>query len=387
MSRSTQEPEYYTLEPINKIGAVYNVIFGVRSYGKTYALIDQFLTEYWQHRKKKELWQTAYLRRYDDAITPKFAGTVMDTLVCNGYGKNRIAEITDGEFDNAVYRTGTWTLCKLNPETGLMKKDANPFMLAFSMNTWDKMKGGSYPYVQNIWLEEFVEVSTKPYLKNEWSIFQNIVSTIARRRDVRIWLTGNTINIYCPYFKYMGLKNVKKMKPGQIDVYSIGKTDRKIAVEMTADTAKYKQSKRNNSYLFAFEDNEIKSITNSTWEIGSYPLVDDEIKQSDIVGRFWVEFDDELYCCDLVANDDAYIYAHASNDPLIVPDDTELYYTQGYSTKQNYRRRFDRPYTDAERTIWNMIRLDKIVYDNNATGNAIEQFIKVQQKSLLGVGI
>jgi hypothetical protein len=89
----------------------------------------------------------------------------------------------------------------------------------------------------------------------------------------------------------------------------------------------------------------------------------------------------------LVANDDAYIYAHASNDPLIVPDDTELYYTQGYSTKQNYRRRFDRPFTDAERTIWNMIRLDKIVYDNNATGNAIEQFIKVQQKSLLGVGI
>lgn len=387
MSKTTQEPEYYTLEPIDRIGAVYNVIFGVRSYGKTYALIDKFLTEYWQHRKKKELWQTAYLRRYDDAITPKFAGTVMDTMVCNGYGKNRIAEITDGEFDNAVYKAGAWTLCKLNPETGLLKKDANPFMLGFAMNTWDKMKGGSYPYVQNIWLEEFVEVSTKPYLKNEWSIFQNIVSTIARRRDVRIWLTGNTINIYCPYFKYMGLKNVKKMKPGQIDVYSIGKTDRKIAVEMTADTAKYKQSKRNNSYLFAFEDNEIKSITNSTWEIGSYPLVEDEIKQSDIVGRFWVEFDDELYCCDLVANDDAYIYAHANNDPLIVPDDTELYYTQGYSTKQNYRRRFDRPYTDAERIIWNMIRLDKIVYDNNATGNAIEQFIKVQQKTLLGVGI
>lgn len=377
-TKKTETPEYYTLEPINKIGAVYNVIFGVRSYGKTYAMIDRFLQMYWAARAKKELVQFAYIRRFDDAIKPKFAGTVMDTLVCNGYGVNRIAEITGGEFDNAVYSSGAWYLSKYDKKTGLTKKDNNPFMLAFALNTWDKMKGGAYPFVAEIWFEEFVEVSAKPYLKNEWAIFLNVISTIARRRDVRIWLTGNTINIYCPYFKNMGLKNVKNMKPGQIDVYSIGKTDRKIAVEMTFDTAKYKESRKNNQYLFAFSDPKMQtqSITQSTWEIGAYPLVENEIKQNDICGRFFVEFDDELFACEIVSTDEAYIYIHAHNDPLRPPEDVELFYTQQFSTKQNYRRRIDRPYTDAERVIYDLFRLEKIVYDTNATGNAIENFIK-----------
>lgn len=378
----TESPEYYTLEPIEKIGAVYNLIFGTRSYGKTYALIDKYLQKYWKNKKQKKLVQAAYIRRYDDAIKPKFAGTVMNTLVCNGYGKNRIAEITDGVFDNAVYQSGAWYLSKYNADTGLTKKDTDPFMLAFALNTFDKMKGGAYPYVEDIWFEEFIEVSTKPYLKNEWVIFQNVVSTIARRRDVRIWMTGNTINVFCPYFKNMGLKNVKSMKPGQIDVYNIGKTDRKIAVEMTYDTAQYKESRKNNSYLFAFEDPRLQMLTASTWEIGNYPLVEDEIKQSDICGRFFIEFDEDLFACEVVSADDAYIYIHAHNDPLRPPDDSELYYTPVYSTKPNYRRRIDRPVTDAERVIYNLFRLEKVVYDSNATGNSIENYIKTTMHSI-----
>lgn len=369
-------PEFYTLDPINKVGAVYNVIFGVRSYGKTYAILERFLTRYWDARKQAQVKQYAYIRRYDDAIKTQFAGTVCNTLICNGYGVNRIAEITDGEFDTVIYRGGEFTLARYDKETGLTKKDAQPFMLAFALNTWDKMKGGAYPFVEEIWFEEFIEVSTKPYLKNEWVIFQNVISTIARRRDVRIWLTGNTINIYCPYFKNMGLKNIKTMKAGQIDVYSIGKTDRKIAVEMTSDTAKYKESRRNNNYLFAFEDPKLQMITKSTWEIGAYPLQEDEIAQKDICGRFFIDFDDELYACEVVSADDAFIYIHTHNDPLRPPDDSELYYTPAYSTKQNYRRRIDRPMTDAERVIYNLFRLEKVTYDTNATGNAVENYIK-----------
>ena len=52
-----ETPEYYTLEPIEKINAVYNIIFGVRSFGKTYALTDKFLLEHWNGRKNHELKQ------------------------------------------------------------------------------------------------------------------------------------------------------------------------------------------------------------------------------------------------------------------------------------------------------------------------------------------
>lgn len=375
-SKTKTAPEYYTLEPIEKIGAVYNCIFGTRSYGKTYALLEKFLLAYWKGRKENKIVQAAYIRRYDDAIKPKFAGTVTNTLIKNGNDENRIKQITDGMYDNAIYKNNAWYLSKYDKETGLTNTDSNPFMLAFALNTWDKMKGGSFPFVTDIWFEEFIEVSTKPYLTNEWSIFLNVVSTIARRRDVRVWLTGNTINVYCPYFKNLGAKNVKNMKAGQIDVYSIGKTDRKIAVEMTYDTEHYKESKKNNAYLYAFEDPRLQMLTKSTWEIGAYPLVVDEIKQTDICGRFFIEFDDELFACEIVNNDNAYIYIHAHNDPLRPPDDSELYYTPEFSTKPNYRRRIDRPATDAESVIYNLFRLDKVVYDSNATGNAIDNYLK-----------
>ena len=359
-----------------KINAVYNIIFGVRSFGKTYALIKKFLIEYWEARKEHRIAQAAYIRRYDDALLGKFAGTVMDTVICDGHGENQIKIITNGEFDTAIYKSGAWYLARYDKETGLTNTDNNPFMLGFALNTWDKMKGGAYPYVTNIWFEEFIEVSTKPYLKNEFSIFLNVVSTIARRRDVRIWLTGNTINIYCPYFKSMGLKNVKTMKPGQIDVYSIGKTDRKIAVEMTFDTPQYKESKKNNAYLYAFEEPRLQMLTKSAWELGAYPLLQEEIKQADICGRFFIIFDDELFCGEIVSNDDAFIYIHQHNDPLRPPDDYDIIYSPEYSTKSNYRRRMDRPATNAEKVILDLFRLDKVVYDNNATGNAIENYMK-----------
>lgn len=372
-----EESKYYDIEPIAKENAVYNLIYGQRSYGKTFAMLYMFLSKYWEHKKKGEVYQFAYLRRYDEAIQGNVIRSVCDTLVCDGEGRNRVKEITEGAYESVSFRAGEFKLTRTNPETGLVKKDNTAFMFAFAMNTWDKMKGGAFPHVEEIWFEEFVEVSTKPYLKNEFVIFQNVISTIARKRHVKIWMTGNAINPHCPYWDWMGLTKINEQKAGTIDIYKIGKTDRKIAVERTADTPEYARSTKSNAYLFAFEDPRLKMITQGDWEIGSYPLISEEVHSSDICGRFFVEFRGRLYQGDIVSNQvGSYIYFHIHNDPLYPPTDSDLYYSLEYSTKMNYRRRFDRWFSKGEEIIIMLMRQDKVFYDSNFTGNAIENYMK-----------
>ena len=59
----------------------------------------------------------------------------------------------------------------------------------------------------NILFDEFITRSM--YLPDEFVIFTNVLSTIIRdRNNVKIFMCGNTVNKYCPYYKEMGLNNV-----------------------------------------------------------------------------------------------------------------------------------------------------------------------------------
>lgn len=379
MAAKKREKHYYSRKEIKKKNAVYNVIYGVRSAGKTYDMLYGAVQDYWEARQKGELRQLAYLRRTDEALKAAMAGKVCNCLLCNGRKENVIDKITGGEFNNVTYYSGAWTLSRTDPETGLTKKDKNPFMLGFALSTWDKMKGGSYPFVSDIWFEEFIEVSTKPYIKNEFAAFQNVISTIARDRHVKIWMTGNSINPYCPYFEWMGLHNVAQQKAGTIDIYKIGKTDKKIAVEFTSADTEFTDSVAGNGYLFAFEDPQLKMITTGDWEIRSYPIIESDVKERDICGRIYIKFKGKIFEGDIISTpQEQFLYIHKYDDPFYPPDEMhDLIYSLEYSVKPNYRRRFDRVTTRAEEVVNSLFLIDKVFYDTNSTGNAIENYIKL----------
>ena len=47
------------------------------------------------------------------------------------------------------------------------------------------------------------------YLKDEFAIFANIISSLVRDREIKcIYMLANTVNKYCPYFEDMGLYHV-----------------------------------------------------------------------------------------------------------------------------------------------------------------------------------
>lgn len=93
-------------------------------------------------------------------------------------------------------------------------------------------KSTNYDGIINAVLDEFLTRSY--YLPNEFVLFMNVLSTIIRDRDnVKIFMMGNTVNQYCPYFAEMGLTHIKEMKKGDIDVYEYGESGLTVAVEYT----------------------------------------------------------------------------------------------------------------------------------------------------------
>ena len=58
--------KYYTLNNIKKRNARYNVIFGERSNGKTFACLEEIVKNYFRYNK-----QGAVLRRWNDDFKGK----------------------------------------------------------------------------------------------------------------------------------------------------------------------------------------------------------------------------------------------------------------------------------------------------------------------------
>lgn len=93
-----------------------------------------------------------------------------------------------------------------------------------TLSTAQDLKSSNYPNVSTIIFDEFIieEGQKKYYLHNEVFVFLNLIETIARMRDIRVFLLGNPANIFTnPYFIYFNLtlpynNDIKTFKDGLI---------------------------------------------------------------------------------------------------------------------------------------------------------------------------
>src|SRR5699024_6812002 len=223
VKKKKEELKYYSLEKILEKNADYNLIFGERSNGKTYSALEYGIKQFVESGYKN---QTAIVRRWKEDIKGKRAETLYNGLEANG----RIAELTNGEYTEIYYFNGKWYLS--NYDEGIQKHVpyTKPLAYAFALSEMEHDKSTSYPDVTTVIFDEFL--TRRYYLPDEFILFMNVLSTIIRQRNnVKIFMLGNTVNKYCPYFKEMGLKHIPQMEQGTIDIYKFGKGALTIAVE------------------------------------------------------------------------------------------------------------------------------------------------------------
>lgn len=193
---------FYDFNKILSYNAFLNIIIGERGVGKTYGskkyVINRFL------KKNK---QFVYIRRYETDLIES-VGTTED---------NKFFEQVKNEFPNHTFEI------RKSKKVRKLIIDKKVCGYAIPLSSADSLKSSTYENVDTIIYDEFMlkEGSSQHYLRNEPELILDIIETVARLRDIKIFLLGNAISSTAPIMSYFNLSlpynsDVKLFKDGLI---------------------------------------------------------------------------------------------------------------------------------------------------------------------------
>lgn len=353
--------EYYSLKAILKKDAHYNIIFGERSNGKTYAVLLYALERFVKTGK-----QLAILRRYSIDFKGKRGQELFRGIVQNG----EINRLTRNEWTGVYHYAGMWYLSKVDGKGNVIHHET-PFAIGFAITEMEHDKSGSYPNITSILFDEFI--TRDRYLPNEFVMFQNVLSTIIRLRDdVKIFMCGNSVNKYCPYFKEMGLKHVAQMRQGDIDVYTYGEhTPLRVAVEYAGSMSGRKAS----NLYFAFNNSRLQMIVNGVWEIGVYPHAPCKWKPADILFTYFIKFDGALLQCEIIQVDSyCFTFIHEKTTPMKHPEKDVIFSLED-SPNPLHCRKINASKPDFLAKIFYFYKTGKVFYQDNDIGEIVRNYL------------
>ena len=353
--------KYYSLKRILAEKAQYNMVIGERSNGKTYSVLYYGIENYC-----KDGSQLAIVRRWQDDFRGKRGATMFDALVNNDV----VRKLTKGEWTNVYSYSGRWYFCKYDENAKRIVAE-EPFAYGFALSAMEHDKSTSYPRITTILFDEFLTRGT--YLPDEFVMLTNVLSTIIRQRDnVKIFMMGNTVNQYSPYFAEMGLTRVKDMKPGTIDVYQYGEEGKlRVAVEYAEAS---KEGKKSDVY-FAFDNPKLKMITTGVWEIDIYPHCPYKYKPKDIQFTYFIKFGGDTLQCEVVLfNNTTFTFIHRKTTDIKY-EDFDIIFSPEYDPRPNWRRKITKPTCDLERKLLAYFVKDKVFYQDNEVGEIVRNYL------------
>lgn len=356
------EVKYYSLAPILSKDCLYNVIFGERSNGKTYAVLYRIIEQYVKHGH-----QGALIRRWKEDFRGKRGQQMFDALISDGV----ISRLTNGKYSTVYSYSGKWFLANPDAKTGKLIPDTEPFCFGFALSDVEHDKSTAYPKVKTIFFDEFL--TRQYYLPDEFVTFMNVVSTIVRQRDdVIIFMCGNTVNQYCPYFTEMGLTHVKEMNKGVIEVYKYGDSRLKVAVEYADSISK---SGKPSDVYFAFDNPKLQMITGGAWEMAMYPHLPCKYLPKNIIFTYFMRFNNELLQCEIIhINNSVFTYIHRKTTP-IQNEDKDIIYELAYDNRPNHIRNMRHCSLPINKKIGQFFADNKVFYQDNEVGEIVRNYL------------
>lgn len=365
--------KYWSPTKILETQADYMVVYGQRSNGKTTGVEGYAITDYIESGFKNQL---AIIRRWEEDYKGKNGTQMFDSINTNGWYDDKkklhtIKQDTKGLYNMILYYSQRWYFAKMDENGKIEYKCEEPFAIGFSITSEEHYKSTAYPNIKTIMFDEFITRSY--YLPEEFIKFQNLLSTIIRlRNDVKIFMLGNTINKYCPYFTEMGLSNIKKQMPNTIDIYSYGDSELKVAVEYSD----FKGKKESNKY-FAFNNPKLQMITNGNWEMSIYPHLPVKYIKSEIRYLYFILFNEELLQCEIITskkNKTTFTFIHRKTTK-IQEDNQNIVFQCEVDERPNYRRKITKPFDKIGEKIYYFFKTDKVFYQDNEVGEIVRNYI------------
>lgn len=360
--KPTKIMKYWDIRPIKKIPALYRVVYGERSNGKTYGVLVELIKQWCEEGS-----QIGYIRRWPDDIKQRN----MQQLFMSITNNSEISRITNGQWNGVKYNNGKFYLIATDTEGTIVVQD-EPFCFTFAISAMEHTKSIPYPKIRNILFDEFI--SRQSYIPDEFALFMNTLSSIIRERDdVEIWMLGNTVSKDCPYFREMGLRHVVKQEPGTIDTYAYTKNGQEmlIAVEYTESLA----AKPSDKY-FIFDNPKMDMITGGAWEMAIYPHLFEHYSPHQIAYTFFIVYRETILQCEVVEGKKGFfIYCHLKTTKLQERSD-DLIFTTEPTANRNYRQNIMSGDLKIERSLRQLITQDRICFQDNEIGEVFNDYLK-----------
>lgn len=350
--------EFYSLKRILKEKADVNIVYGERSSGKTFSALEFAVRDYVKNGN-----QAVYMRRQKDEIDGAKKTDIFGGLVST----DKIKEITDGVYDN-VYVRGTKAYLATYNEDGKMIRDERPFMHFIIISLQQKFKSLAYPDVRNVIYDEFLTRTGE--IADEWSQYQNALSTVIRRRDnVRIFLLGNTVNPFSIYFEHYGIRDqVRKMKPGDVYVMTT-RAGLKIAVEYTEPNVTAQKS----SKYFDLGDSTGNMIVSGGWETAHYPKPPAFDKQ-DIYFTYFIIYSGYILQCEMISTgDQLFTFIHEKTTPM-KNEDEDYIFSLDYDPRRNWHIKMNKNADKMSRFIYDDIAAARVYFSKDDVGEIFRNF-------------
>lgn len=357
--------KYYRLDNIKKLKAPWNIICGEKANGKSYAVKEDSILRAW---KNPETSKFILLRRYDMEVKQNAVNNYfMDPK------PSKIMELTEGAADGVTAWQGKIYLTKFNQDKNTTVK-IRQIGYYMALSAEQHYASGAYPDVDTVIFEEFV--SRNGYLPNEPKKLQYLISTIARHRQITVYMIGNTITRLSPYFSEWQLVNVPKQKQGTIDIYhqKAGDDVIDIAVEFCGSSG-YKNK--------MFFGNPAKTIVSGVWEVDTYPhLMGDLVKDYEHLYDIVIKCKNFTFLARLLlAIDTGLAIWYVSPKTTPIKKGTRVV-TDTATINDSLSTVGFRPLAPEEAEIFTYFyRADGVCYSDNLTGTDFTQCLKILKNS------
>ncbi len=296
MSKKTKS-RYFEVAPLLKKypATRYFFILGGRGTGKTFPVCRQ--------------------ARHKDSITGMGPSQVF------AVHSDLVEKLTGGRWNRiAYYRRQFFLELWKDREDGTIERverSPKPIGIACALTTWETDKGPDYGYEDNIKNIIFDEAVSKAgqYIKNEWDVFQNVISSLVRDRweyDTKIWLLANPLSKWDnPYFRNMGITKALLEKPNITKIeYPQEKNmpGRPMSTVFAYIGLKPGEVDQNRQALyntfFAFPNSTGRSITDGIWEMDECARINaDTLEDSTRTRTVFAAFEEEKLQIDIMRHD------------------------------------------------------------------------------------
>ena len=232
---------YFSYDKLISRNAFLNFVIAERGVGKTFNAIKFAITDYIKNNH-----EFIFVRRYKTELD-KACSSFFKDLQANGYFDDLALTV---EKDKGIYR---------------FEMDGATIGYGVALTTAPILKSSAFPNVKNVFFDEFLICgSAYRYLRDEVTQFLELIETIGRLRDIRVFLMGNASTITNPYFAYFELSlpynsEYKMFKDGLICVNYVKnpeyrKAKRESRFGKLIDKTDYGDYAIDNKFLFDNKD-------------------------------------------------------------------------------------------------------------------------------------